>query len=116
MITKNITYFGKTRTLACDGNCHKAWGVVARPKVQLSDDDEDDIYYLSDNELGIAPEDPGTYEGGDGKPYNSRGFPNKWCARQCERAKLVELGEEIKLFDFSNRLYNKPFKHLNEKI
>lgn len=58
-----IQYFGQTVKVNCDGNCKKAWGNSTRPKIQLSNN-IDDYAFLTDNELGIAPEDPGTYEGG----------------------------------------------------
>ena len=62
---KLITYCGRKAILACDGKCEKAWGVSSRPKIQLSEIDEDDYCFLADDELGIAPEDPLTYEGLD---------------------------------------------------
>ena len=111
MLTKKILYFGSERTVACDGNCNKAWCLTHRPIVQLSSEDEDDYYFLSDNELDIAPNNPGTYEGGDCKPYKSNEFPNRWCVRQCEWSDMFDIDEDIKLHDFSVRLYNKPFKH-----
>ena len=39
---KLITYCGKKAILVCDGKCEKAWGVSSRPKIQLSEIDEDD--------------------------------------------------------------------------
>lgn len=65
---KLITYCGQPAKVGCDEKCHKAWGSNSRPKVRLSKDDYDDYYYLSDDELGVAPIDPGTYEGGCAKP------------------------------------------------
>ena len=56
---KIITYFDKQVKVACDEKCEKAWGGT-RPKEKLSDDD-DDVVYLSDSELGKAPVDPGTF-------------------------------------------------------
>ena len=100
--------------VACDGKCNKAWGLNNRPKIKLTDDD-DDVCWLSDNELDIAPRDPGTYEGGHGKPYNSTEFPNKWCVRECERCERFELDEEVILVDWDKRFYNQPFKHINEE-
>ena len=76
-------YFGTPIALLCDGKCSKAWGANTRESVQLSDD-PDDFAYLSDSELGRAPADPGTYEGGYGKPTNKR--HNKWCWRECEHS------------------------------
>ena len=88
--------------MACDGKCHKAWGINNRPKRQLSED-EDDYEYLSDNELGEAPENPGTYEGGQGKNPKSL---NKWCARECERSKIFDMDEQIALKNFENPVKN----------
>src|SRR5271170_7218772 len=87
MIVKRITYFDKSATHACDGKCYKAWGINRRPSVQISDN-VDDFAYLADDELGIAPTNPGTTEGGCGKPVGARGPDdvNKWCVRQCERS------------------------------
>ena len=110
--TKPITFCGQPATLACDGNCRKAWGIENRPKVMLTEDEDgggDDYAFLADGELGDAPDDPGTYEGGDGKP-DAQGSEamNRWCARQCERSELVKPGQRVKLHDFSRRLYNVP--------
>lgn len=102
---KLITYFGQKAKVACDEKCNKAWGSNSRPTVQMSDD-EDDYGYLSDSELGEAPEDPGTYEGGQGKEPRSM---NKWCVRECERCVMSNPGESDKplaLRDFSKRWYN----------
>lgn len=107
---KLITYFGQKCKVGCDGKCNKAWGINNRPDIQLSDN-EDDFAYLSDLELGEAPEDPGTYEGGDGKPLSNHEFPNKWCVRECERCEKSRPGEYSKpliLPDFTKRVYNIP--------
>ncbi len=107
---KLITYFGQQCKVACDGNCKKAWGINSRPKVQLSED-EDDYAFLSDIELGEAPADPGTYEGRDSKPNDASEFPNKWCVRECERCAKSRPGEynkPLKLTDYSIRVYNIP--------
>lgn len=108
MFKKDIIYFGNSVVAACDGKCSKAWGLNSRKSVQLSDD-EDDIAWLSDNELGVAPDDPGTYEGCDGKPINATSGEdlNKWCVRECERCNIFKRNEEIKLRTFNERLYNK---------
>ena len=112
-IETTIQFFGSPCRVACDGNCKNAWGINRRPKEQLSDD-EDDYAYLSDLELGEAPDDPGTYEGGHAKP----GYPfithNKWCVRECERLSMTARGnpdEVLKLKDFTKRRYNQPWKH-----
>lgn len=95
--------------LLCDGKCEKAWGVNCRPKEKLGDDD-DDVVYLSDGELGLAPADPGTYEGGYGKPAGPD-HTNKWCSRECERAETIRPGEPLEMHDWRHRQYNQPFKH-----
>ncbi len=86
MLKKEITWFGRKCTLACDGKCEKAWGINSRPS-------QGDTF-KKDEELGIAPEDPGTYEGGQGK---CPGSLNKWCARECERSEIFEKDEEVKI-------------------
>lgn len=124
MIHKNIVYFGKPCVLACDAQCHKAWGINNRPRVYLEDDtltvypndnqhypdDEtinpDDHASLADHELGDAPLDPGTYEGGEGKPQSDDELLNKWCARECERSDIADFLDDIELDDFSVRQYN----------
>ena len=110
---KLITYFGQDAKVGCDEKCHKAWGINNRPKVQLSDDG-DDYAFLSDDELEIAPIDPGTYEGGHAKPILKTEIPNKWCVRECERCTISKPNEShlpLQLKDFSKRRYNQPFKH-----
>ena len=97
------------KDLSNDGKCNKAWGVNQRPKIQLSDDD-DDIAWLADSELGEAPIDPGTYEGGEGKPLTPK--HNKWCFRECERSSNCPVSEIPKLKSFEERRYNQPWKHL----
>lgn len=106
MLSKNIKS-SVPLTLVCDGRCTKAWGINARPRVQVSDL-EDDILYLADAELGVAPDDPGTYEGGCAKPCTPSSRLNKWCARECERSRIVQTGEDIVLSDFTVRLRNIP--------
>jgi hypothetical protein len=130
---KLITYFGQPAKVACDEKCNKAWGVVCRPRVypEISEteifglngksvypsskkyDEEsydiDNHAYCSDDELGNAPNDPGTYEGGDGKPTSDERKGNKWCVRQCERCVMSDIGkhkEPLELPDFSKRIYN----------
>lgn len=87
--------------LICDANCKKAWGCCHRPRIQLSLD-EDDYVYLADSALGDAPDDPGDYEGGEGKP-TAYDIPqlhihNKWCHRACERSTTIFPGQERKGF------------------
>ena len=105
MILKPIIFFGHAFILACDAKCEKAWGMSQRPKVQISAN-EDDTAYKSDEELGTAPIYPGTYEGEDGKPLCEADRLNKWCCRECERSVMVDHVDDIKLPDFSQRVYN----------
>jgi hypothetical protein len=116
MITKAITFCGQKATHACDGRCDKAWGSNSRPTVPARKDratapDPDDFSYLSDDELGTAPIDPGTFEGYDEKPISVKGPDdiNRWCVRECERAWISPPGHPDappELPDFSVRLYN----------
>lgn len=108
MIVKAITFCGQPAVHACDAKCSKAWGRNARPRVSLSEDDPDDYAFLADHELGDAPADPGTTEGGHGKPLAARGpgDVNKWCVRECERHFFGRPGDAVALPDWSQRLYN----------
>lgn len=108
-----VPYFGQPMAVACDRKCSKAWGINNRPKVQLSDD-PDDYAFLADDELGEAPVDPGTTEGGVGKPLTSDEFPTKWCVRECERCARSKPGEYLQpltLPDFGVRYHNQPWEH-----
>jgi hypothetical protein len=111
-LKKLITYFGHKVILACDEKCDKAWGSRSRPKIQLDDNDINDYCFLADNELGIAPKNPGTYEGGDGKPTGDEEKMNKWCRRECERSSINDLLGEIEIKDFSKRRYNYLSKNI----
>lgn len=109
----SITYMGQPASVNCDRNCAKAWGIADRPRVMLSDD-VDDYELLADEELGEAPADPGTYEGGYGKPDSPNEFPNKWCVRACERCVISEPGKwalPLVLPDFTKRRRNKLETH-----
>lgn len=115
MLITKIIWFGKTCLAVCDRKCEKAWGINGRAHdpstlVVLDDNDVDDIAYLADHEVGEAPRDPGTYEGGHGKPLHPAEH-NKWCVRECERCDILEKGEEIAVRDFSQWFYNMPSKH-----
>ncbi len=103
MIKKDIIYFGGAYILFCDGKCNKAWGFSQREKVQLSDD-EDDVEWLSDDELGEAPEDPETYEGGHAKPTCDNDKLNKWCCRESERSEIIEKSKVTADTDFESLL------------
>ena len=121
VLTKDIIWFDRPCRLVCDGRCDKAWGITSRPsvffngtKIVAKEDasDPDDYALLADSELGIAPDDPGTYEGGCGKPsatpLTDPRRMNKWCARECERSKIIEAGEPTRVPDLSQRVYNLP--------
>ena len=105
-----ITYMGKQTCVACDRKCNKAWGICSRPSISLSEDDIDDFAYLADKELGDAPINPGTKEGGVSKPMSPDEFPTKWCVRECERCYIgvpgFSLSDPIKLPDYSQRVHN----------
>lgn len=125
---KIITYFDEKAKVACDENCNKAWGGNNRPRVyeglgeqifgfgftkSIYPDKDieniDDWAYLSDNELGDAPENPRTEEGGDLKPTNKDEIGNRWCVRECERCVMSKIGEwnkPLQLKDLSKRYYN----------
>lgn len=105
MICKPILYFGKNVILVCDAQCNKAWGNNNRPFVRLSQR-QDDIEWLSDEELSEAPANPGTYEGDEAKPTYSEERLNKWCARECERSRIVDPCEDFKLHDWTKRVQN----------
>lgn len=110
MPAKIITYCNQQVKVSCDGNCVKAWGISCRPKIKLSED-EDDVVYLADGELGEAPENPGTSEGFQCKPLSAQAFPNKWCVRECERCTMVDDDKPIVLKNWSNRVYNLKWRN-----
>jgi hypothetical protein len=110
-----ITFFSKKVIVKCDGNCQKAWGAHTRPRQSLShvpgtfENHPEDWEYLADYELKDAPLDPGTYEGGHGKPLSPLDFPNKWCVRECERSGISEPGDPLVMPDFSKRIANPQY-------
>lgn len=107
MISKDIVWFGQAAVLSCDAKCDKAWGLNSRPRIEFDPEDPDDYAFLADDELGEAPYDPGTYEGGHAKPRSKKDRLNKWCARECERSCIVgRLNPDDKPSDFSRRVYN----------
>lgn len=107
---KQILWFDRHCTLACDGQCNKAWGLNGRPKIDFDPDEPDDYAFMADCELGEAPACTGVWEGGHGKPSGPHEM-NKWCARECERSGIFEHGEPVVLSDYSVRLYNMPSLH-----
>lgn len=112
-ISMLIVYCGQAATIACDAKCEKAWGINTRPRHYFvgEEKDPDDYAFLADGELGEAPKDPGTYEGGDAKPTKRDQRLNRWCARECERCEITPPGRpeaKLEFHDFSKRLANKP--------
>lgn len=105
LITKEITAFGEKMVLGCDGKCSKAWGISGRPRVQMSED-EDDYAFKADDELGAAPAHPGSWEGNDTKPQLEGERLNKWCYRECERSRCAPLGNTPLIPSFLGREYN----------
>jgi hypothetical protein len=114
MLITEITYFGQPCTVGCDLRCDKAWGISNRPRVEYDPDEPDDYAYLADGELGLAPANPGIYEGGHAKPERPPVRHNKWCVRECERSALVDRGAPIELPDFSRREFNIPSRHTDD--
>jgi hypothetical protein len=112
-----IDLAGVDGMLVCDGRCDKAWGMKYRPSVKRLKKPTKLYHYdwLSDNELGIAPEDCSItiFEIKDfHKPKNSGSeiIHNDWCRRGgCERPSIVTLfersqGKKIRLPDFRRRI------------
>ena len=97
MIVSAVMFAGKPTAIVCDGKCEKAWGRTSRP-IRAATGFCVTTGYCTDAELGDAPKDPGTYEGGFGKPTDR--IHNKWCARECERAELVRECEVLSLPTF----------------
>ncbi len=111
MIAKLIRAYGMPMVVACDAQCDKAWGITERPKERLSDD-EDDVVFLADGELGTAPAESSTTEGGIGKPQTPEDRLNRWCFRACERSQSsAEMQALVTLPDWSKRRHNQPWKH-----
>ena len=80
MLFRRILYYGKSRLLFCDARCDEAYGRH---------------WPINKEKSWPAPEDPGTYEGVDGKPRELGARLNRWCARECERSHFAEVGEGI---------------------
>lgn len=88
-------FCGQSALLVCDRKCNKAWG-EDRPQEQLSDN-EDDVVWLADDELGDAPD--------AGQPADGR--HNRWCWRECERSSMSMPDEKtVAAHDWSRRVYN----------
>lgn len=111
-LARQITIYGRLRTIVCDGHCAKAWGCAGgRPLVQFTPGDVDDYAYLADNEIPSGTRVRWTSEGDHGKPTTPEQRLDdrhiKWCARACERAALTEDDGSLKLHDFTRRVYNR---------
>lgn len=111
-------FFDSKCLLLCDDKCSKAWGINNRPRTyfsrHLSEDNPDyydDYAFHPDQELGEAPANPGTYEGGQGKPQINADKHNKWCWRECERSQVLDIEGLWLPQDFSKPMYNQPWKH-----
>jgi hypothetical protein len=113
-LRREILFFGRRVILACDAKCTKAWGINSRPSILLDAMNPDDYVWMADDELERAPVDPGTYEFTDGKPRRKLDRLNRWCARECERSRMVPVGAPITLRDFSKRIYNIPRPHRSD--
>ncbi len=79
MYKRDIINFGETIRVTCDGKCTKAWGLGHRPRTETGEQ-------VPDDELGTAPENPGTHEEHDYKPLPDEEKLNRWCVRECERS------------------------------
>lgn len=109
LLSTEIQWFSRRCLVVCDQQCQKAWGFDRRPGERRSDPD-DRIWYSDDEIIDPAPDDPGSYEGGQGKPFRPSRH-NKWCVRACERSNMIEIGKPIHCDDWSHRHYNQPWKH-----
>ena len=106
---KQIGWFGRKVTLACDAKCSHAWG-RRRPKRMLSDDC-DDFESVSDDEAGPCPFSGMDLDSdGDEMKPDGPGGKNKWCARSCERSVIVEVDDPIVLPDWSVSRFNKRWR------
>ena len=103
-----VKYCDQPMRVTCDRKCNKAWGINTRQRIRLSED-ESDWAYVADHELGNAPADPGTYEGGVAKPSSPDEFPQKWCVRACERCNHSQPDQwmhPLPVISFDNRVRN----------
>jgi hypothetical protein len=110
------TWLGQSAVIMCDGKCSKAWGEGQRPKIILSDNPGDNLFF-ADDELGTAPILPSVGKG-TGKPVDLSEFPTKWCELWCERKVVKPEDEQIDLLndlpDWSKRRYAMPWMHVEE--
>jgi uncharacterized protein len=119
MITKDILFCESNSTVACDGNCAKAWGINGRPREYFQDSyaDPDDYVFISDDVLGKAPEPGRTVTPSvraDEKPHAlmlvDGARMNRWCAQECERSVVVQRGHLPVLPDMRSPQPNKPIR------
>lgn len=100
-----VPYVGLLMRCRCDGKCSKAWGWSMRPASKFGRDG-DPVEYYADQELGEAPSNPGTAEGGSLKPSSPDQFPTKWCVRECERCNKSDpfkFMDSLPIIDWSKR-------------
>lgn len=108
MLLRVVTAYGERMALGCDGRCERAYGRQDRPKVFAGTGNDDDWAWLADSEIKeLAPENPGSYEGGVGKPKEAADRLNRWCFRECERSVFAGSRETlVELPNLSKRYYN----------
>jgi hypothetical protein len=115
LLTTEITYFRKPCLVVCDQKCTKAWGHNGgRPELSRDEDDEDNVVWLGDNEVDLAPESgiiEGIIAGEGGRPTEPPQKHNRWCVRECERSSIIDPGQPIACADWTQRIYNQPWKH-----
>jgi hypothetical protein len=68
LLTTSILYSGKRCLAVCDHKCNKAWWFDGDRPQRRDPAEPDDVIWFADREVGIAPANPGSYEGGQGKP------------------------------------------------
>jgi hypothetical protein len=68
LLTASILYSGKRCLAVCDRKFNKGWGFNADRPQWRDPPEPDDVIWFADGEAGIAPANPGSYEGGQGKP------------------------------------------------
>ena len=78
LLTTSILYYGKRCLAVCDQKCTKAWGVSGKRPQWRDQAEPDDVIWFADSEVTEAPDDPGSYEGGQGKPLAPPSIHNKW--------------------------------------
>lgn len=83
---KKILYCGQYTDISCDGNCKMAQHIGWRSGFKRDEN----------------------FEGDDGWSLtNYKTFPNRWCARACDRCKILELEDAKKKYGHT-RLLRQP--------